>query len=124
MVAHHTGWNVWQVAGMQAALRGEPEPPTPWPAQLKGDDEINAWIYATYRDRPVREVLAETQQLFAQILSVVAALPEEARFELVEPDYHLVWLGDKRCQPGEFFDHFQHDHEADVRAWLARQAQH
>ena len=123
MVAHLTGWDVWAVARLQAAQRGEPEPAPPWPAQLTGDDAINAWIYAAYRDRSTPEVLAETQQLFEQLLAVVAALPDDVRIERVAPDYQLVWLGDKRYQPGESFDHFHDDHEADVRAWLVRHAQ-
>jgi hypothetical protein len=123
LLAHLTGWDVWAVARLQAAQRGEPAPAPPWPAQLQGDDEINAWIYAAYRDRSTGEVLAETQQVFEQLLAVVEALPDDIRIEVVEPDYQLVWLGDKRYQPGESFDHFRVDHEANVRAWLARQKQ-
>jgi hypothetical protein len=42
IVAHLTGWNRKLVASLQAAQRGEPEPPPPWPAHLQTEDEINA----------------------------------------------------------------------------------
>jgi hypothetical protein len=117
IVAHLTGWNRNLVARLQAAQRREPEPPPPWPAHLQTEDEINAWIYETNRGRSVREVLDETHQVYQQLLAVIEGLPDEVR---IEPEWHLVWLGDKRFPAGEFFDHFRDDHEPDMRAWLAR----
>ncbi len=118
LVAHlYYGWQPRLIASIQAAQRGEPEPPPPWPAHLQTDDEINAWIYETNQGRSVREVLDESHQLFQQLLAVIEDLPDDVR---IEPERHLVWLGDKRFPAGEFFDHFHDDHEADVRAWLAR----
>ena len=122
IVAHLTGWNRRLAANLGEAARGEPEPPPPWPVHLQTDDEINAWIYESYRERSLQEVLEESRQVFQQILAIVESLPDDVRIEVVEQDraYYLVWLGEKRHQPGEFFDHFHDDHEADVRAWMAR----
>lgn len=123
VVAHLTGWNRRLVDRFQAAAQGESEPPPPWPAQLQTDDEINAWIYETYRGRSLREVREEMRQVLQQILAVVESLPGEMRIEQVRQGdrvYHLVWLGEERHQPGEFFDHFHDDHEPDVRAWMRR----
>ena len=123
IIAHLTDWQPWLIARMQAAQSGEPEPSTPWPAHLQGDDEINAWMYESNRGRTVREVLDNSHQSFQQLLAVIAGLPEDVRIEQVhhqEKVYHLVWLGDKRFPVGEFFDHFHDDHEPEVRAWLAR----
>ena len=122
IVAHLTGWNRRLVANLGAAARGEPEPPPPWPVHLQTDDEINAWIYESYRERSLQEVLEESRQVFEQILAVVKSLPDDVRIEVVQQDraYYLVWLGEERHQPGEFFDHFHDDHEPDVRAWMAR----
>ena len=120
LVAHLTGWQRRLVARFQAAQRGEPEPPPLWPAHLQTDDEINAWIYESTHGRSAREVLDESRQVFQQVLAVVEGLPDEVRIERIEPAYYLVWLGDERFQPGEFFDHFRDDHEPNVRAWLAR----
>ena len=117
IVAHLTGWQPWLISRIQAAQRGEAEPPPPWPAELQADDDINAWIYESYRGRSVREVLDETYQVHQQLLTVIESLPDDVR---IEEEWHLVWLGDQRFPSGEFFDHFRDDHEPDVRAWLAR----
>ena len=44
VAAHMTGWNRRLVSWIEAAARGESHPPPPWPADLKEDDAINAWI--------------------------------------------------------------------------------
>ena len=123
VVAHLTGWNRSLVTRLRAALRGESEPPPPWPAHLQTEDEINAWIYESNRGRPVREVLDESHQVFQQLLIVIEGLPDEVRIERIEPAYHLVWVDDKRFLASEFFNHFHDDHEPDIRAWLAREGQ-
>ena len=141
IVAHLTGWNHWLVIRLQAAGRGVMEPPPPhlhcterticqanrvqvWPAHLPTEDEINAWIYESNRGRSLREVLDEADRSFQQLLAVIDGLPDEVRIETIQaaPDreFYLVWLGEERFPPGEFFDHFLDDHEPDVRAWLAR----
>jgi hypothetical protein len=107
IVAHLTGWQPRLTSHIQAAQRGEPEPPPPWPAHLETEDEINAWIYESNRGRSVREVLDESHQVFQQLLAGGR-------------DYFVVCLDDKRFPPGEFFYHFHDDHEPDIRAWLAR----
>jgi len=120
LVAHLTGWNRWLVDRLQAARHGEPEPPPPWPAQLKTDDEINAWIYEASHGRPAREILDESRQQLQQLFTVIEGLPDDVRIEFIEPKFHIVWLGDQYFPVGEFFDHFYDDHESDVRAWLGR----
>lgn len=123
ILAHLNGWHPTLIGPLQAALRGEPKPPPPWPAALKEDDEINAWIYERNRERPLSEILAETHHQIQQLLALLEALPDDVRIEDVhhqERVYHLVWLGEERFVAGEFFDHFHDDHEPDVRAWLAK----
>jgi hypothetical protein len=124
MVAHLTGWNRWLVARLEAAQRSEPEPLPPWPAHLQTEDEINAWIYESYRRRSLRQVLDESRHVFQQLLADIEGLPDKVRIEYIEPMYRLVWVGDERFEVSEFFDHFHDDHEPDVRAWLARQGKH
>jgi hypothetical protein len=121
MVAHQTGWNVWQVDRLKAVLRGEPEPAPPWPANLQTDDEINAWIYDSYRGRSVQEVLDETRRLLRQLMTIVEELPEGVRIEHLEPAFYLVWVGGERYVVSEFFNHYHDDHEPDVRAWMERE---
>lgn len=117
IIAHLTDWQPRQIARLQAAQRGEPEPPPPWPAHLQTDDEVNAWIYAANQGRSVREVLERSQQVFQQQLAAIEGLPADIQ---IEPAYHIFQLGGQRFSASEFFDHFHDDHEADIRAWLAR----
>jgi hypothetical protein len=121
IVAHLNGWNRWLVSRLHAAGRREAQPPPPWPAHLQTEDEINAWIYAANRERPVRAVLDETRQVYQQLLAVIEGLADDVRTERIEPAFYLVWVDDQRFLAGEFFNHFHDDHEPDVRAWLARE---
>lgn len=120
VVAHLTGWNRWLVDRLHAALRGESEPAPPWPSHLQTDDKVNAWIYESYRSRSARAVREESQQVFQQLLSTIQSLPDEVRLERIDPAFYLVWVGDQRFVASEFFNHYHDDHEADVRAWLAK----
>jgi hypothetical protein len=115
IVAHLTGWRRRTVARLQAAQRGDPEPPLPWPAHLQTDDEINAWIYETNRGRSVRDVLDDSDQVFQQLLTAIEGLPDEV---LSNPARHLPWLEAESIKPRDFFGHFHEEHEADMRAWL------
>ncbi|HET6595793.1 MAG TPA: ClbS/DfsB family four-helix bundle protein [Anaerolineales bacterium] len=124
IAAHLMGWNRWLVVRLQAAQRGESDPPPPWPAHLKTDDDINAWIYESHRGRSLRQVLEETQRVHQQLVTVIGELPDDVRIEKIEPAYYLVWVNDQRFPASEFFDHFRDDHEPDVRAWLAREEEH
>ena len=119
MVAHLTGWNRWLVLRLQAAQRGEANPPPPWPTHVQTEEDINAWIYESNRERSLREVLDEMEEVHQQLLAFIEGLPDDVR---IEREWRLVWLGDQRFPAGEFFDHFHDDHEPDIRAWLARQA--
>ena len=117
IVAHLTGWRRRTVARLQAAQRGEPAPPPPWPAHLQTDDEINAWIYASNHERSVREILDESHQVFQQLHAAIAGLPDDV---LRDPVHHFPWLEGQPFSAGEFFAHFHDEHEPDMRAWLAR----
>ena len=123
VVAHLAGWQSYMTARLQAAQRGEAEPPPPWPAHLQADDEVNAWLYAANRGRSVEAVLAEARQGLDQLRVAVESLPADVRLELLhEPGhvFHLVCLGDQRLPAGEFFYHFHDDHEPGIRDWLTR----
>jgi hypothetical protein len=72
----------------------------------------------------VREVLSESCHVYQQLLAFIEGLPDEVRIERIEPVYYLVWVDDQRFATGEFFHHFQDDHEPDVRAWLTEVERH
>ena len=127
IVAHLTGWRKRTVARLQAAQRAAPEPPPPWPPQLQTDDEINAWIYETNRERNVQDVLDESRQVFEQLLTVIEGLPDQVFTDVQR--YLPWWEGYSTFYPDgkgstltsdAFFAHFHEEHEPDMRAFLAR----
>ncbi len=117
IVAHIASWRRRTVARLQAAARGEAEPPRMWPANLTTDDEINAWFYDREHDKSVRQTLEESRQVFQQLRAAVAALPEA---ELMNPN-NFPWLEGHSLTAAILFSHFHDEHEADMRAFLARQ---
>jgi hypothetical protein len=117
IVAHLTGWRNRTVTRLQAAQRGELDPPPPWPARLQTDDEINAWIYEANYGRSVQEILDESHQVFQQLLAAIQRFPAEI---LEDPARRPPWLGDQPITAAMFFAHFHEEHEPDMLAWLAR----
>src|SRR5206468_3095597 len=82
-------WRRRTVGRLESVARGKPEPAHEWPADLHGDDEINAWFHARDRDKSVREVLSESRSVFQQLVSAIQKLPENslddpARFPWME----------------------------------------
>ncbi|NIP43736.1 MAG: hypothetical protein GWN61_18795 [candidate division Zixibacteria bacterium] len=67
------------------------------------------------------EVINDMNEDYLRLISIIKSLPDDVRVEFIEPKFCLVWIGDKRYHVTEFFDHFQDDHEADVRAWMQDQ---
>jgi hypothetical protein len=116
IVAHLTGWRRRTVLRLQAAGLGNPEPAPPWPEHLQTDDEINEWIYETNHDRPVREILDESDQVFKQLLAGIEGLPDQA---FIDVQRYFPWWEGSSLSPGAFFAHFHEEHEPDMRAWLA-----
>lgn len=116
VVAHLTGWRRRTVGRLQALQRGQSEPPPPWPVHLQTDDEINAWIYQSRQNYLVSEVLAESHQIFQQLLAAIEGLPEDVLAEV----HRLPWMEGQPFNAAEFFAHFHDEHEPDMRAWLVR----
>ena len=121
IIAHLAVWQRGLNARLQAALRGEAEPPPLWPAHLQTDDEINAWIYETNHGRSVREVLDESHHVFQQMFAAIEGLPDAV---LSDPVRYLPWLEAQSIKPSDFFGHFHEEHEQEMRAWLARVEKH
>ena len=84
-----------------------------------GIDERNARVTAESRARSVAEVLAEADDVFAQLLKVIAACPDDLLNNaklLGLPDDVPPWM---RVANNSYL-HYQ-QHEQSIRAWLARQ---
>jgi hypothetical protein len=118
LIAHLDGWRARGLQRMEAAIAGQPEPPSPWPANLDSDDKINSWIYERNRDRLLGEVIDESRQSFARLAEIVQRLPDEA---LSDPNY-FPWLEGNALGPaianGDYFGHLHEEHEPSVRQWL------
>ena len=116
IVVHLTSWRRWTVTRFQAALRHESSFSPPWPPNLETDDEINAWIYAANKDRPLSDVLEESRAVFEQLVDTLSAFPEA---ELLEPN-RFDWLEGEPMSGAAFFGHFHEEHEPDMWAWLGK----
>lgn len=116
IVAHLTGWRKRSVSRFQAALRHQPLPAPPWPSHLQTDDEINTWIFASNRDRPLSAILQEDRAVFQQLVETLSAFSEA---ELMDPD-RFGWLQGESWSGAAFFAHFHEEHEPDIRAWLGK----
>ncbi len=115
IVAHLTAWRRRTVARFRAARSGAPVTPL-WPAELQTDDDINAWIYAANRDRPLEDVLSDSRAVFQQLVDAIDAFDEA---ELRDID-RFGWLEGERFRGASLFGHFHEEHEADMRSWLER----
>ena len=119
VVAHLSGWRQRSLDRLEAATRGEPEPPPPWPEHLVTDDEINDWMYSKNQDRSLQDVLGESRGTFVRMRTLVQALPEE---DLSDPN-RFGWMNGQALGPailnGAYFSHMHEEHEPAIRDWLA-----
>jgi hypothetical protein len=116
IVAHLAAWRRRTVQRLRAAAGGAALPPPPWPAHLtesETDEEINAWLHAQTVEAPVEDILAASRQVFDDLATAAAALPEEGLFEPGRFD----WLGGEPLTAKALFGHFHEEHEADMRRW-------
>jgi len=116
IIAHLTGWRRRTVRRLQATLNHEPDPSTPWPPELREDDEINAWIYQSNRDRPLADVLSDSREVFQQLVDTINAFPDT---DFQDP-HRIEWLEGVPLSGKFVFAHFHEEHEPDMRAWLAK----
>jgi len=114
LASHLSAWRRRTIGRVEAAGRGVPPPPNPWPPELgeDEDDAINAWIHEQTRDLPPGDVLAESEATWEALLGGIQALPmdEAAR-------QRAAWL-EAAEQDGHPWGHLG-EHEPSVREWLA-----
>ncbi len=81
-------------------------------------DERNAHIAAESRTRPLTDVLAEADQVFSQLMTLIKACPDELlnnpRYTGLHDDV-VPWM----LVAGNSYAHYQ-EHEQSIRAWLER----
>ena len=112
VIAHLTAWRARTIDRLQAVLaHTEPVPP-PWPAEFDENDkagveQINAWFDQANRDRPLADVLGESEAAWHQMTELVRALPEA---DLLEPQ-RFAWLGGAPLGAALLTGSFEHLHE-------------
>lgn len=116
LVAHLTWYEQAIVEGAQQALRTGTF--TRRRPEGVGLDEMNARITEAAQARPAADVLAEAEAVFAQLLELIAAAPQELLNDpkrLGLPEDMIPWMG----VANNSYAHYR-EHELALRAWLAR----
>lgn len=117
VLAHVTSWDRHLIAWLDADDRGE-RPDLPQPSGLTDEevDRFNAASLASFRDRPLADVLAESRASFADLLARAESLPEDAL--LISGRY--PWTGERPLWFYFAADSFWHypEHEQQVRSLL------
>jgi hypothetical protein len=83
---------------------------------LQDDDEINAWIYESNRDRPLADVLSDSREVFQQLVDAINAFSDDE----LQDSQRIEWLQGEPLSGKFVFSHFHDEHEPDMRAWLER----
>jgi len=117
MAGHLAGWRNRTIARVEAAGRGEPEPPNPWPAELDDDDRINDWIYEQDRATPPAALVAAYDRSYDRLAAAIDALPEA----MIADPAAFPWIGEPLGSV-DFTGHLHEEHVPSVRAWLDRSA--
>lgn len=119
LAAHLAAWRNARIPAIEAAGRGDPRPPQPWPAQLAdGDYEaINAWFQERDRDRSLDDVLDDYDRSFERLAAIIESLPEEVAHD---PNA-LYWTGGDAPVDVAFTEHLHEEHVPSIRAWLDRE---
>ena len=112
IVAHLTGWRRRTVRRIQATRNHESDVTPPWPSELQEDDDINAWIYESNRDRPLADVLSDSREVFQQLLDAIDTFSDDE----LQAFQHIEWLEKEPLSGKLFFTHFHEEHEPDMRA--------
>ncbi len=119
-IVHLWAWQQRSIARTEAArLDREPEYPD-WPTTPDREsqavtDEVNAWIYATYRDRPWSQVHQDWREGFLRFLDSAQAVSER---DLLDSERY-PWLAGHALAAYllSSYDHHQEHYEMTL-AWL------
>lgn len=120
LIAHLSEWEAKFIEWYQAGKRGE-VPETPAPGYTWRElDEVNQQIYEKHHQRPVEEILHESQISFQRMMAVVEGISAE---QLFEPGYY-AWT--KKATLAEYvagcgYEHYDWAKEH-IRKWKKRHA--
>jgi hypothetical protein len=119
LLAHITVWEQRMIQWLKQALRGEV--PQQLPSGMTWDD-LDRWNEETFlenRDRPLDEIMAESDRSYRQAVRAVEMMPEKA---LIQPDYYVWRVGKPLWEmvAANTYWHYQEHREA-IRSWLRRE---
>ncbi len=114
VAGHLLRWRERTIARFEAAARGEPEPPRPWPADLDDDDSINAWIREQDADRSTRDLIDGYDASFERLAAAIEALPPD----VVDDPNAFPWTEGQAVAEIDFGSHLHDEHDPTIRAWL------
>jgi hypothetical protein len=126
VIAHLRAWQQRSIARLEAALLNRaPEFPT-WPAEFDPEAEdqphdLNAWLYATYRDQPWSSVHRDWRAGFLRFLELGAAIPEK---DLLDTGRYPWMEGQPLALSLQGSYEHHHEHEDYLEPLLARLRQH
>jgi len=129
VAAHLNGWRQPYVASFLAVLNHQPTPDLNWPIEIgpgldEPDDKVqmlNDWFYEQNHERPLDDILADSQQQWDDLHTAVKDLPDAA---LYDRDIFPRLGGDSLADAitkGGLFNHFHEEHESILRAWLTQE---
>ncbi len=116
MAGHLAGWRRRTISRLEAAARGEADPPPPWPAGMDDDEVINDWLHDQDAGRDPADLVAEYDASYDRLVAAIEALPDHL---LMDPEA-VPWLGGPLVDV-DFTDHLHDEHVGAVRAWLDAQ---
>ena len=122
LAAHVTAWRRRSLDRLEAASRGEPDPAAPVDPDTDTEERMNNEFYEANRDRPLKDVLADSRETFTRLRNIVSAFSDE---ELNDPG-RIDWVDGEALGPaivsGSYFSHLHQEHEPDIRAWLSQRS--
>lgn len=121
LVAHLTGWRKRTVQRIQAGCGGIAPLPASWPPGASaeteaGTEQINRFIHEQNHDRPLEEVLTESEKTLDNLQEALENLPEDA---FADPNC-FDWMEGKALGDVDIFGHWHEEHEQDVRQWMTQ----
>ena len=115
LAGHLAGWRNRTILRLEAAARGEADPPPPWPAELDDDDGINDWIHDQHARRSAAQLVADYYASYDRLIAALESIPEA---KLKDPEA-MPWVGEALVN-APFTGHLHDEHVPGVRAWLER----
>lgn len=117
MISHLTTWESRPIAWLEAVRDDGRPQAAPWSPDLT-EEQVNAWIWQTNRERPLDQVLAESKRSHQELVSLIRSTSEE---DLITPKrFSWATAGSVAAGiPANTYEHYR-EHGAQIRSWLEK----